>query len=350
MPTVNTTSHTTIDQLIEQRLDAIDRALLGLLPRSDRLAAVAQVETRIREAILASSACAAILPTAMQDPSLADATLTSMSQESPTFLPQPQFIRIPINGWTSSTRKKLSRLALAASVVGILALVLLLAVPVTYITVEMLADVMGEVIAIGLLAAQGIAIAVGGAAAVGLGIGALVSLHRHREQLAGRGWAIAGLSTGFLPMLLGGVGLLILGMQFGIGQFFLSVENSPVQVASGDDSAKHEGSGSYENLPTSSSVPTMAGDYPECRPMPPQGAEPAYYPSAATPLQPLVESSRVVPAPLPTPVVLPQPDAAPRAAVPSPTEPQSAPRPAQPAGTSSSPIPPSTTDSTYEIE
>lgn len=35
--------------LIDLRLDAIDRALLGLLPRSERLEMVAQIETRLRE-------------------------------------------------------------------------------------------------------------------------------------------------------------------------------------------------------------------------------------------------------------------------------------------------------------
>ena len=43
------TPQTGMQQLIEQRLDAIDRALVGMLPRQERLAAVAQLEVRMLE-------------------------------------------------------------------------------------------------------------------------------------------------------------------------------------------------------------------------------------------------------------------------------------------------------------
>src|SRR5258708_22329645 len=55
-----------LPQLIEQRLDAIDQALLGLLPRADRRAAVTHVETQIRDAVAACPAIAANLPTPAQ--------------------------------------------------------------------------------------------------------------------------------------------------------------------------------------------------------------------------------------------------------------------------------------------
>ena len=58
MPTATATPHPDLQQFIEQRLDTIDQALLGLLPRQDRLATVAQVETRIHEKVAANAALA----------------------------------------------------------------------------------------------------------------------------------------------------------------------------------------------------------------------------------------------------------------------------------------------------
>ncbi len=349
MSTENTTTHTTVQQLVDQRLDAIDRALLGLLSRQDRLAAVAQIEARIREVISANAVNAADLTAPIQHPNVSE-------------------------GWISSTKKRLSRLALSASVAGILALVLLLAAPVTYFAVEMFADFVGEVFAIGLLVAQAVAVAVGGAAAVALGLGALVSLHRHREKLAGRGWAIAGLCTGSPAMLLGGMALLIAGLQFGFGQFISVSDVSEEQVASAADPARGECDDSKENHPTADSVPSMTAEELQCGPVPPLDAETVKYARAllavlsgeirvppqdtgaehvapdVTPRQPEVGARGSVPAPLAPSAVSPQSEAAPRAAVPSPTDPQSAPRLAQPAGSNPSPSAPPAQDTTAEIE
>jgi len=129
------------------------------------------------------------------------------------------------------TQKRRSRLAISAGILGALALALLLAIPVTYIAVEVMGDVLGEFISIGLLGVHSVAVSIGGLAAVGLGIAALVSLRRHKENLVGHGWAIAGLCTGPLPMLLGFAAVLFLVLQGGLLAFFTSSECTETCVA-----------------------------------------------------------------------------------------------------------------------
>ena len=76
-----------------------------------------------------------------------------------------------------------------------------------------LSDLVGEVAAIAMMAAHALAVATGGLAAIGLGITALVSLRRHKEQLVGHGWAIAGLCAGPLPRFVGCSAVLVGGLQ-----------------------------------------------------------------------------------------------------------------------------------------
>ncbi len=233
MSTANATPHTAAQQLIEQRLDTIDQALLGLLPRQDRLATVAQVEIRIYELVAANAAFAANLQAPAKGPILSDSAISRPARQTPAFGPHPQFFGMVASGWTPPTQKRWSRLAISAGVLGILALALLLATPVTYFTVEMLSEALGEIVAIGILGAHAVALAFAGVAAAGLGIAALVSLRRHREHLVGHGWAIAGLCTGPLPILLGCAALLLVGLQLGVGELFTMSES---QVASDADS------------------------------------------------------------------------------------------------------------------
>ncbi|HEV7223893.1 MAG TPA: hypothetical protein VGN42_14390, partial [Pirellulales bacterium] len=61
MSTTHATPSDPVQRMIDLRLDAIDRALMGLLPRNDRLKTVAEVETRIRELAAADSAVEANL-------------------------------------------------------------------------------------------------------------------------------------------------------------------------------------------------------------------------------------------------------------------------------------------------
>jgi hypothetical protein len=293
MSTASTTPHTDVPQLIEQRLDAIDQALLGLLPRQDRLAAVAQVESRIRELAAASPAVTANLPAATQGLALPDGAFSHVATQISASGAHPQFFGLPSGGWTPATQKRRSRLAISAGVLGIFALALLIATPVTYLAVAALEDFLGDVVAIALMAAHGVAVAVGGMAAVGLGICAIVSLRRRRDQLAGHGWAIAGLCTGSLPMLLGCATVLVTALQFGIGQF---ISVSEVQVANGavcsseDESADETGP-----TRTGISVPRYADQIPQSdmsySPVQPAGHE---SPTATTPL-PAAQAGNAVP-------------------------------------------------------
>lgn len=330
MATANTTPHTAVQQLIQQRLDAIDGALLGLLPRHERQAAVAQVETRIRELMTASFATAADSPAVPEGPTAPDSALTRLATETPAFVPHPQYFGLAPGGGNLATQKKRSRLALAAGVLGILALVLLFGIPVTYFAAELLSEVMGEVAAIALLGAHAVAFALGGAAAVGLGICALVSLKRHREQLAGHGWAISGLCTGALPMLMGGVAALVLGLQFGAGQL---ISVSAVHVA-GDPAPPPRAEPDDRPIAVGNFVPPLYnGEPPDFSQLPVQAA--GHEVPTATKPPPHVEANRVLPTPAsrgPVPYnAEPSPATEPRPQHERPAVPQSAPQPEPPA-------------------
>jgi len=348
MPIANTMSHAAVQQLIEQRLDVIDRALLGLLPRQDRLAAIAHIETRLHEVAAASPALAASQPAPPQGPALTDAAYSNMAMETLAFLPNPHFTGSGPGGMVPATPKKWSRLALSAGVLGILSLVLLLAVPVTYFTLEMLSEVLGEVVAIVLMGTHAVTVAIGGIAAVALGIAALVSLNRRREQLVGHGWAIAGLCTGPLPMLMGGAAVLVLGLQVGVAQF---TSGSNVSVAGDGDSAT-ESASPEETRPKARLAPAVASDYPECRPMPcrpmPVGHSNEYTPGvAARPAE--TGASGAVPTPRAA-AVSPELEGAPRAYLEPQYEPQSSPRPARPVDSDPLPTSPAAPDNKPDID
>lgn len=183
-------------RLIDQRLDAIDRALLGLVPRNERLPLVAKLETRIRELAAQDPAFEAQLGTADESPALSGAAASVAAAE----------------GRTASTSKKRSRLALASGVVGIVALSLLCITPFAYLLIVNLAEALGEIVTSVSMIAYLLAIGVGGTLAVAFGIAGLVSLARHARSLVGHGWAITGLCTGPLPMFVGGLLLLLVGI------------------------------------------------------------------------------------------------------------------------------------------
>jgi len=89
-------------QLVEKRLEAIDQALVGLLPRHERLAAVAQVETRIRE-LAAASPSVADIPQAFPLP---EPTGCQPASGRPGFSQPPQFFAQAPGGWAPATQKK----------------------------------------------------------------------------------------------------------------------------------------------------------------------------------------------------------------------------------------------------
>lgn len=177
---------------IEQRLDALDRTLLGVLPRSERLALVAQVETRVRE--LAGGDAAT-------ESGLEFATEPEIAAEAVTRRPTP------------IGPKRRSRLALSSGILGIVALVMLFAMPVTYILVAFIAENLGEVVSMSLLGLHVLTVAVGGLVALIMGIAGLVSLSRRKGRLVGHGWAITGLCTAPLPTLVGGLLVLVTGLS-----------------------------------------------------------------------------------------------------------------------------------------
>jgi hypothetical protein len=169
--------------VIDQRLDEIDRALLGLLPRSERLAVMASIEGRVR---------------ALGD----DATVLRESAPVPVLATA---LRSPVGS------RGRSRLALTAGVLGIVAAAGLIAFPVLLVCLSMVGDLLGETLSIGVFGLFSVLVAGGGALAVCLGVASIIRLSRRGQTATGTGWAITGLCTGALPMLLGGVATLALG-------------------------------------------------------------------------------------------------------------------------------------------
>lgn len=205
MSTANSTAGVTTQQLIDQRLDAIDRALLGLVPRGERLAMVAQVESRIRDLAAeepVNETCVAQRAISLGLSDAGEVDGASALDQAPI-----------ASRSTRIARRKLSRLALAAGVLGIIAAALFFLTPIIYFIVAMVGEMTDEMIAIGLLGAHTVTIAVGGLAAVALGIAALVQLRRRSRNLAGYGWAVTGLCTGPMPALVGGLVILVVGLQ-----------------------------------------------------------------------------------------------------------------------------------------
>ncbi|HWB08033.1 MAG TPA: hypothetical protein VG826_02225 [Pirellulales bacterium] len=211
MSTSSTVPKGDVQQFIDQRLDAIDRALLGLLPRQDRLSIVTQVETRLRELTESKGADTAA---ETHEPNLRE----SATQADVRFDSRAEKVWAGLRPRRSATgrrgrraHRKLSRLAVSSGVLGIVALALLFAFPISYLAVSYVGvmDVAAEV----LLGTHVAAVALGGTLAVALSIAGLVSLQRARGEVAGHGWAITGLSTGPLPMFVGGLIVLVVGLQ-----------------------------------------------------------------------------------------------------------------------------------------
>src|SRR5580704_12844218 len=107
MSTTNTLPTGEIERLIDQRLDTIDRALLGLIPRQDRLSIVTQVEARLHELAGASGLSGANSATNLQEQAtVAEAHFGDADGSGPARRRGP------------SARRKQSRLALSSGVLG----------------------------------------------------------------------------------------------------------------------------------------------------------------------------------------------------------------------------------------
>jgi hypothetical protein len=163
--------------LVDRRLDEIDRALLGLLPRTERLEIVASVEARVQ--------------------ALGDAPLSRETAAEATNTPLPTGPR---------TRAHRSRLAFSSGVLGIVAVSCLIASPLLLIGLSIFGELLGETFSILLFALLTALVALGGGLAVCGGGVSLFRLARRGQSATGTGWAITGLCTGALPLLIGCVG------------------------------------------------------------------------------------------------------------------------------------------------
>jgi hypothetical protein len=215
MMETSTIPNAAAEHAINQRLDAIDRALLDLLPRTERVTLVTQVEARVRELVASSATAEASLGQPAPCAPAVNAVPSISGAWSLSPLTAPAFL--------AAVGRRRSRLAITAGLLGIAALVLLLMTPVTYVVVGIVGEIVGEIGAIALLGVHVGAVTLGGIAAVALAISALVILRRRRGALAGHGWAIAGLCIGFLPILGGAAAGLLLAMELG-GLPFLITE------------------------------------------------------------------------------------------------------------------------------
>jgi hypothetical protein len=215
MSTADTKSSSSGEHVIEQRLDALDRALLGLLPRSERLAMVAQVESRVRELTSSDPAAHSVAETAVEPDVVAGAVSRRASSAGP---------------------KRRSRLALSSGILGITALAMLFAMPITYLFVVTIGEDLGELVAYSLLGIHVLAVAVGGLVALIMGIAGLVSLARRKGQMVGHGWAITGLCTAPLPMVFGGLMVLVTGLSLFAVQSISIQSSTPTNVVSSSSS------------------------------------------------------------------------------------------------------------------
>lgn len=268
MSTNTTSSSDARQQAIELRLDAIDRALLGLLSRKERLDLVSQIETKLREAAAASPSIDAEL--AESSHGRADAW-DKASEAALSSLERSKF---------SPRRRPKSRLAVSSGILGIVALVLLIALPVVYFVAMMMGD---EFLTISLLGGHVAAVTLGGLLAVVLGVTALVILNRREGRLFGHGWAITGLCTGPLPALVGGLVALVLGVEL-----LPTLSVTPVYTASTVPAPGPTGvPPSYASVPQA--VPNMGypapTSYAPGAPSPdsPYSSQPSAYPPGSVP-------------------------------------------------------------------
>jgi len=207
MSTANTTATTTTQQLIDQRLDAIDRALLGLLPRNERLGLVAQIEAQVRDAAAANPGFENQLPSAADDENNLD------GPHSGSGTGHGPHLFAAHRGGAAQAGKKRSQLAITAGVLGIVAIGLLFLTPITYAIVGTIGDAVNEIALYAILGGHVGAVALAGVAAVALGIVALIRFRKLGDGFTGHAWAITGLCTGALPMFIGGLIALVAGLQ-----------------------------------------------------------------------------------------------------------------------------------------
>jgi hypothetical protein len=251
--------------VIDRRLDEIDRALLGLLPRSQRLAIVADVEARVQ----------------------GQGDGVSLSRE--TLAEAPSFAA---SGVRRRTRR--SRLAVSSGVLGIIAIGCLVTSPILLIGLSAFGELIGEEIALAMFYLAAMLIGFGGILAVSLGGVSLLRLAGSGHSTTGTGWAITGLCTGALPMLVGLVGLLSVAS---------SIESpNTVEVSWNAGPAappQYAQPGTMPTMPTMQPVPSPYGSpVPAYAPMP-MTAPSNYPPPESWSTPPQLPSAPLPPGPAP---------------------------------------------------
>lgn len=272
--------------LVDRRLDEIDRALLGLLPRAERLALVADVEARVQ---------------ALGDNvSLAREAPAESANTSPTTV-------------ATRARAHRSRLAFTAGVLGIIAVSFLILSPLLLIGLSMFGELLGETSAIILFALLTAVVACGGSLAVFGGGVSLFRLARRGQSATGTGWAITGLCTGALPMLLGFVGVISLLMSVMPAEHVQVTWSATTPVGAVPYAVPCAAPGA-PGCPMPMPAPMMASPYGYACPVPPPGQPLVMPPQPATYAAPQL-AAQPKPGPAQTPKLEspPEPKAVPNA-------------------------------------
>lgn len=219
MSTETTTTVSGNPTWMNQRLELLERALLGVVPREERLERVAELEARFQTLLEKEPTLGNAAPE--QEVALGSNGNVSYSAESSATRTQVL---------ASRGGRKRSRLALSAGVMGIASLILLLTSPVLYTMFALFAQSM-EFVAITLIIGLVLSIAGLGLSAVVFGIVSLVKVARSQGKMTGRGWAITGICTGPMPMLAGAAGTLMFVLPIGLEMLQATATVPPTNVS-----------------------------------------------------------------------------------------------------------------------
>lgn len=204
-----TTDGSTTMGLLDQRLDALDRALLGLVPRSERISMVAEIETRLREKGECDFGGLEV-----------EESVSEVGARSTTMAARP-------------AGRKRSRMALTAGILGIVSVGLLMLLPVTYFVIAMTAEVIGEIPAISVIVINVLSVAGLGLLGGVLSLVAIVRVSRSKKRMRGLGWAITGLCTSPLPALAGLLAMVFFVLPITVEYARQPTQSADVQVVSG---------------------------------------------------------------------------------------------------------------------
>lgn len=218
--------------LLDQRLDALDRALLGLVSRNERISMVANIEQRFRDQQSDPALLEILEP--LPEVNATSSAVTSREQSRPP--------------------RRRSRLALSAGVMGIVAVSLMFLLPITYVVIASIGEAIGEVPAIAMIVLNVGAVAGLGMLGAALSLASIVRLSRSKKQTRGLGWAITGLCTSPVPAILG-----LLAMVFFVLPITLEYANQSSHTAQAGDFA-------VPTTPTSHSAPSSHTAPAECGP------------------------------------------------------------------------------------